>query len=85
MNVYYNPTVPLFLTTEAGFDSYPVDVPEQVALALVHLADLQIEMEAAVYAAGAPEDCAQELADIVSTRLSLMLKENKDAKSRFSF
>jgi hypothetical protein len=77
MNIYFNRTAPLFLTAQDGFDSYPVAVPETVGKVVEAMTSALIEMEAAVYAAGAPEDSAQELADLFSTRIALMLKEHR--------
>lgn len=77
MKIYFDRHLPLYLTPEAGFDSYPVDVPDTVAKVIAALVVALEEMRIAVDAAGAPEDSAQDLADILSTRIALMLKEHR--------
>jgi len=63
MKAYFDRTAALFLTREASFDAYPVEVREEIVEftemvnALVAAIHLQAEQS------GAPEDSAQQLTD----------------------
>ena len=63
MKVYFDRTLPMFLSEESTFDGHLVDIDEEVGNIVLTFGRVLKLMEEHIYNAGAPEDSAQELAD----------------------
>jgi hypothetical protein len=64
MKAYFDRTEPYYLCREPQFDGNPVEVPEAIFELLESRKATLVRMEEAIENAGAPEDSAQELADL---------------------
>jgi hypothetical protein len=66
VNAFFDRTAPLYITTEGGFDAYPCEVDEEVVEFVEKIAAMKAYMDAEIDRLGAPEDTAQQLADLLS-------------------
>jgi len=83
VKAYLNRLTPFWLLSaeeavdNLGFDAYPVEVEDSTLKNAQDLRNLMIELEVMIIEAGAPEDTAQNLADLIETELRLICKTRK--------
>ena len=75
MQAYFDITKPCYLSTESGFDSYPIQVSAKAVRFAGLLNQLMETVKTAYDVGGAPEDMAQGLADIFDSGLEEILDE----------
>ena len=73
MQAYFDITKPCYLSTESGFDSYPIQVSAKAVRFAGLLNQLMETVKTAYDVGGAPEDMAQGLADIFDSGLEELL------------
>jgi hypothetical protein len=73
MKAYFDMGLPLFLSREPRFDGYPVEVDEQVVLAVDRINALVTEVIDVADLAGAPEDTAQMLSQLLEDKMKEIL------------
>lgn len=66
MNVYFDRTAPLFIVEEPSFDAVAVEVPESTLTYVKTAAAILVKMQHAIDNAPAPEESAQNLANILT-------------------
>ncbi len=64
MRAYFDRTEPYYLSLEPTFDGVEVEVPSKVMDLIDARKRTLVLLEEAIEAAGAPEDSAQDLADL---------------------
>jgi hypothetical protein len=64
VKAYFDRTEPYYLSKEPTFDGNPVEVPAVIFDILDSRKATLVQMEEAIQAASAPEDSAQDLADL---------------------
>ena len=69
MSVYFDRTLPLFLTNEASFDAVQVDVDERTVAFISDLNDLVKSINEVILVSGAPEDYNQSHAELFAEGL----------------
>lgn len=80
MKAYFNRRVPFYLLSEQdlsdsnGFDSYPVEVDEKTLANVRALRRLVEGMEGKFETGGAPEEVAQEEAEVFEKGIRLIMK-----------
>lgn len=90
IQAYFNRNIPWYLISkeematlsELAFDAYPVLVRADTLKNAQDLRALTLEMDAAFFNATAPEDSAQELAELFEERLRRIMKTRKQDNER---
>ena len=70
MKVFFDRTEPFFLTEEQQFDGIEVEVPDGFLERIKSRKETDLVMQEAILEAGAPEDSAQELANLLVNLVS---------------
>ena len=70
MKAYFDRTAPLFIVKEPSFDAIAVEVPESVIAFVEKVAGVIKDVDAAIDVASAPEESAQDLADLLTDLIS---------------
>lgn len=87
MNVYLDLTTPLFIVREPSFDAVPVQMDGRYVEFLEAIAAMIKEVKEAEISGGAPEDAAQDRADIITRHIAGVLHEDSntpDTRTGFS-
>lgn len=66
MKMYFDRTAPLYLVEEGSFDAVMVDAPESTLTYVKKVAEIIKKMEHAIDEASAPEESAQNLANLLT-------------------
>jgi hypothetical protein len=73
MNVYLDLTTPLFVVKEPSFDAVPIQMNSRYVEFLDAVAAMIKEVKAAEISGGAPEDNAQQRADLITKHIEGIL------------
>ena len=76
MKAYFDRTEPYYLTREPSFDGIPVEVSEVILNVLDARKGTLKLMEEAIDESGAPEDCGQDLTDLLVGLIEQELNPN---------
>ncbi|KKL19367.1 hypothetical protein LCGC14_2466180 [marine sediment metagenome] len=70
MSVYFDRHLPLFLTTEPGFDAIKVDIDGSTVAFISDLNDLVASINEVIRVSGSPEDYNQSHAELFAEGLA---------------
>ncbi len=76
MTIYFDRTLPLFLTDESTFDGIAVNITGDAVQFVMDIRELQEQIAVAIDVSGAPEDYNQELADMFAAGLQEIWESN---------
>ena len=80
--IYFDRTVPFYITDVPSFDGTPVDVPVRTLQFAKELRALVDMTERRIVESAGPEDANQDLAEFVSRTLDDIFKKGKSSGSK---